>query len=566
MIMSGAKALIEALRRENVNVIFGIPGGALLPVYDALYDSGIRHILVRHEQCAAHMADGYARASGRVGLCMATSGPGATNLVTGVANAYMDSTPLVAITGQVPRAVMGKDAFQEVDAVGIMTPITKYTFQPTSAAEIPYVVKAAFTIARSGRPGPVLIDVPRDVQAEEVDVSFPEEVDVRWSKPPADRSPHPLQVKRAVELLVKAEKPLIVAGGGVIISGAYDELKALAELLLAPVVTTLMGKGVMPEDHPLALGMIGMHGRGEANTAVSEADVILAVGTRFSDRSTGRLDMFATQARLIHVDVDTAEIGKNVEVDVPIVAGAKQALEAIYNELLKLGVKRSSTPWMERVKELKERLKHYYEQNEAGDGLKPSRLVKILRRVLPREAILTTGVGQNQMWAAINFQVYLPRTFITSGGLGTMGFGFPAALGVKVARPDSVVVDFDGDGSFLMTEQDLATSVTENIPVTVIVVNNGSLGMVRQWQDLLYGKRFMAVDLKRVPDFVKLAQAYGAEGVRVNSYDEFEEEVKKAIKSPVTTVIDVPVKPEEKVFPFAPPGKSLSEIMWRSWG
>ncbi|RLF18297.1 MAG: biosynthetic-type acetolactate synthase large subunit [Thermoprotei archaeon] len=563
--MSGAKALVEALKREGVKVIFGIPGGATLPLHDAFRDAldegELTYILGRHEQCVAHMADGYARASGKVGTCTATSGPGATNLVTGIANAYMDSSPIVAITGQVPKLMIGRDAFQEADIIGITTPITKYTFQPSSPSEIPSVIKAAFHIASMGRPGPVLIDLPRDVQTEEEEIDFPEKVELRGFKPPP-RNPHPLQVKKAAELLMKAEQPIIIAGGGVISSGATKELLELVEALMIPVVTTLMGKGAIPENHPLCLGMIGMHGRGEANAAITKADVILAVGMRFSDRSVGRFDVFEQKAKIIHIDIDPAEIGKNVKVDVPIVADSKSALTAIKEALSSMATRKAGeeSHWVKRIKELKEQFKDRYEAGEAG--IKPARLVKILRKLLPRDSILTTGVGQNQMWAAINFEVYEPRTFITSGGLGTMGFGFPAALGAKVAKPDKVVVDFDGDGSFLMTEQDLATSVSQNIPVIVVVVNNSSLGMVRQWQDLMFGRRFMAIDLKRLPDFVKLAEAFGAHGVRVGSYEEFEGAVKEAMKMEVTTVIDVPVSPDEKVFPMVFPGRGLNEVTW----
>jgi acetolactate synthase-1/2/3 large subunit len=565
MRMSGAKAVVEVLRREGVEVIFGIPGGATLPLHDelrrAVEEGWLRYVLGRHEQCVAHMADGYARASGRVGVCTATSGPGATNLVTGIANAYLDSSPIVAITGQVPRAMIGRDAFQEADIVGIATPITKYAFQPRSALEVATALKAAFHIASTGRPGPVLVDIPRDVQVEEADVEVPEKVELRGLKPPV-RNPHPLQVKRAAELLLSAEAPIILAGGGVISSGASRELLELAELLMAPVVTTLMGKGAIPEDHPLCLGMIGMHGRGEANAAVTKADVLLAVGTRFSDRSVGRFDTFAQRAKIIHVDVDPAEVGKNVRVDVPIVADAKSALAAIREAVAEQARRGAEgSPWIKMVKELREQFKDLYEAGR-GEGLKPARLVRLLRRLLPRDAILTTGVGQNQMWAAINFEVYEPRTFITSGGLGTMGFGLPAAIGAKLARPERAVVDLDGDGSLIMTEQDLATSVAEGIPVVVVVLNNSSLGMVRQWQELMFGGRFMAVDLKRIPDFVKLAEAYGAHGVRVGSYEEFEAAVREALKVEVTTVIDVPISPDEKVFPMVLPGKDLSEVSW----
>jgi acetolactate synthase-1/2/3 large subunit len=558
--ISGAQAVIEALKQQKVDVIFGIPGGVLLPMYDVLYSSDIRNILVRHEQCAAHMADGYARASGRVGVCMATSGPGATNLVTGIANAYMDSIPIVAITGQVPRPIIGKDGFQEADIIGITTPITKYNFQIQHIEEIPKVVAEAFYLASTGRPGPVVIDVPRDVQSEVAEVKFPSKVEIRGYKPKYD--PHPIQVKKAAEMLAQAERPMILAGGGVIISGASQELQSIAELLLAPVATSLMGKGAFPENHPLSLGMLGMHGLVESNKLVLEADVLLVVGLRFSDRTTGKIEEFCPEAKIIHIDIDTAEIGKNAKVDLPIVADAKKTLAAIREQLVQKVKKKESSPWLDRVKQLREQVKN---QSKTDDKyLKPAALLRELRKILPEDAIVTTEVGQNQMWAAQHFKVYKPRTFISSGGLGTMGFGFPAAIGAKVAKPDLPVVDIAGDGSFIMTEQDLATSVVEKIPVTVIIMNNRMLGMVAQWQRMFYGRRYSATNLNAVPDFVKLAEAYGAHGVRVGDMKEYSEAVRKAIKSDVTTVIDVPISPEEDVFPMVPAGKGLKEMIWET--
>ncbi|RLF09300.1 MAG: biosynthetic-type acetolactate synthase large subunit [Thermoprotei archaeon] len=559
MLMSGAEAIVRSLKREGVDVIFGIPGGAVLPLYDALYDADIKHVLGRHEQCVAHMADGYARASGKPGVCIATSGPGATNLVTGLATAYMDSSPVIAMTGQVARPMIGRDAFQEADIVGIVTPITKYCFQLTCVEEIPSVFKSAFTIATTRRPGPVLIDIPVDVQREQGDVEFTDKVDVRGYDPNPPRINHD-RVKKAAEVLAEAERPLILAGGGVIWSGAYEELVALAELLSIPVVTTLMGKGSIPEDHPLSLGMIGMHGKAYANYAVVECDVLLAIGTRFSDRTTGRFEEFARGAFKIHVDVDSSEINKNISVDLPIVGDAKEALRLLIKELKKAERIKPRGAWLDRVKELKASFERGAE--ESKPGLKPSAIIKLLNKLLePGKSIIATGVGQNQMWCALHYVARSPRSFITSGGLGTMGFGFPAALGAKVACPDKVVVDIDGDGSFLMTEQDLATSVSEGIPVVVIILNNSALGMVRQWQHLLYRKRFMATSLGRIPDFVKLAKAFGAEGVSPQSYEELESAVKEAIKSEVTTVIDVPISPEEKVFPMVLPGKTLREVL-----
>jgi len=561
--MSGAKAFVEALERQNVKEIFGICGGALLPVYDALLDSEIRHILMRHEQCAAHAADGYARASGRPGVCMATSGPGATNLVTGIANAYMDSSPVIALTGQVntfsanSSYMIGKDAFQEADIIGITTPITKYNYQVNEASEIPKMVKLAFYIATTGRPGPVLIDLPKNLQTQNAEMEFTEEIQIRGYKPSVE--PHPIQVRRAAELLLKAERPMILAGGGVILSNASPELLALAELLMAPVATTLMGKGCFPENHPLSVGNVGMHGTSEANKLILEADVLLAVGTRFSDRTTGKLDDFCSDAKIIHIDVDSAEIGKNVEANIPIVADAKRTLKAIHQSLIHRLKKKESCPWFDRVQELKGQLQDKADTSEGS--LKPQQLLVELRKMLPEDAIVTTEVGQNQMWAALHFKVYKPRTFISSGGLGTMGFGFPAALGAKVACPEKQVVDIAGDGSFIMTEQDLASSVMEKIPVTVIVLNNSMLGMVAQWQRLFYDRRYSAVNLGNVPDFVKLAEAYGAQGFSVGSLSEFKEAFKKAMKSEVTTVVDVPISSEEDVFPMIPAGSGLRGII-----
>jgi len=560
--MSGAKALLESLERQNVDVIFGILGGAILPVYDALCgNTKIRHILSRHEQGAAHAAEGYARASGRAGVCMATSGPGATNLVTGIANAYMDSSPVIALTGQVPSTgvntsyMIGRDAFQEADIIGITTPITKYNCQPRTVAEIPIAVNTAFHIATTGRPGPVLIDLPKDVQAGTADVEFTNKIDARGYKPVIE--PDLAKISEAVNLLAKAEKPIILAGGGVIISNASDELMQMSDLLMAPVATTLMGKGAFPEGHPLSVGSIGMHGNPAANKLMGEADVLLAVGTRFSDRATANLDTFCANAKKIHIDIDAAEIGKNIEVDVPIVGDAKTSMKLLHAALTKKLRKNESSTWTKRVKEAKEQLSPLLK--EMPKDLLPKALLTELRRLLPENTIVTTEVGQNQMWSALYFKALKPRTFISSGGLGTMGFGFPAALGAKVACSDRPVVDIAGDGSFLMTEQELACSVTENIPVTVIVLNNSVLGMVAQWQRMLYKRRYMAVNLGNTPDFVKLAEAYGAQGFRARSMEEFQKAVKTALNSKVTTVIDVPIGSEQDVVPFVPPGCGLPQ-------
>ncbi len=560
--MSGAQALLESLERQKVDTIFGILGGAILPVYDALCDTPkIRHILARHEQCAAHEAEGYARASGRVGVCMATSGPGATNLVTGIANAYMDSSPIVALTGQVPSSgantsyMIGKDAFQEADIIGIVTAITKYSYQPRRIDEIPQMVNNAFYLASTGRPGPVLIDLPKNVQASVADVEFTNKITIRGYKLITEPSPQKIAI--ASDLLAKAERPVILVGGGVISADASDEIVKMSDLLMAPVVTTFMGKGAFPENHPFSLGSIGMHGNPAANKLIGEADVLLAVGTRFSDRATANLDSFAPCAKKIHIEIDNAEINKNIEVDVPIVADAKVTMKALIAATSTKLKKGEGTAWTKRVKEVKEQLSPLLK--ELPRDLLPKALLSELRKLLPASSIITTEVGQNQMWSALYFQALQPRTFISSGGLGTMGFGFPAAIGAKVACPDRQVVDIAGDGSFIMSEQELACSVMENIPVTVIVLNNSVLGMVAQWQRTLYNRRYKAINLGKTPDFVKLADAYGAQGIRVGSIEEFHKAIQTAQNSKVTTVIDVPIGSETDVVPFVPPGCGLPQ-------
>jgi len=555
--MSGAKALLEALKKEKVTVIFGLPGGANLPIYDALLDSDMRHVLCRHEQSAAHMADGFARASGRAGVCFATSGPGSTNLVTGIANAYMDSSPVIAVTGQVATPLIGKDAFQETDIIGITTPITKYNFQPRKAVEIPTIIKKAFYIATTGRPGPVLVDIPKDVQIQMANVDFPDKVEIRGYKP--NGAPEKDAVEQSAKILAKAERPFILAGGGVKVSNAYESLQKLSEYLRAPVGTTFMGKGGFPEDHPLSLGVVGMHGTPWANKVILDADVLFAVGVRFSDRTTGNIEEFCSKAKIVHVDIDASELGKNRVVDFSIAGDANQTLKQLLKSLGGKISKRQKSDWIKSIELAREQLKVNHRINE--NGLSPRPILKSLRRLLPRNAIVTTEVGQNQMWAGLFFESYLPKTFISSGGLGTMGFGFPASLGAKVAKPEVPVVDIAGDGSFMMTENSLGTSITEKIPVTVVVLNNTVLGMPAQWQRFFYNHRYSAVHLRGIPDLVKLAHAYGAEGVRVGSIGEFEHAVKTALKSDVTTVIDVPISPEEDVLPMVPPGNALSGIM-----
>ncbi len=559
MEMLGSEALIKALEKEGVDVVFGLPGGANLPIYDALVDANLRHILVRHEQSAAHMADGYARIKRKAGVCFATSGPGATNLITGIATAYADSSPMIAVTGQVPLAMIGKDAFQETDIIGVANPCTKYAFQPRAAAEIPDTVKKAFYIAESGRPGPVLIDIPKDVQQAREDVFFPELIKVRGYSPIVDADLS--QLERAVQTMLKAERPIIMAGGGVILSGAFSELQAMAELLMAPVVTTFKGKGSFPENHPLAMGPIGMHGHPEANKIIIEADCIVAVGARFSDRSVGRFDEFGKGMTIIHLDVDPAEIGKNKAADIAVVGDVKASLRTAVKMLAKHKVvKRSSDdPWLKRRKELVD----YYADTikDYPRELTAKKALKKLREVLPSDAIVTTEVGQCQMWASLHFDVISPGTFFSSTGLGTMGFGFPASIGAKAAKSQATVVDIAGDGSFNMTENSLAVSVLEKLPVIVFLMNNYMLGMVAQWQRTFYKRRYMGVHQQSCPDYVKLAEAYGAQGIRAQSMEELERAIRKALTNDVATVIDIAIDPEEDVYPFVAPGTGLKDMI-----
>jgi acetolactate synthase-1/2/3 large subunit len=556
--MIGAKALIQALEKEGVDVVFGLPGGANLPIYDALVEANFRHILVRHEQSAAHMADGYARIKRKAGVCFATSGPGATNLVTGLATAYADSSPMIAVTGQVPTAMIGKDAFQETDIIGVANPCTKYAFQPRSPIEVPETIKKAFYIAESGRPGPVLVDIPKDVQQGSADMRFPEFIKVRGYSPVIDADLS--QLGKAVEILYNAERPIIMAGGGVILSGAFSELQALAEILMAPVVTTFKGKGSFPENHPLAMGPIGMHGHAEANKMILEADCILAVGARFSDRSVGRYDEFGRGMNIIHMDVDPAEIGKNKSVDVAVVGDVKSSLRTLVKMLSKVSIRRDeSNTWLKRRKEL---IDHYAETiKDYPRDLTARKALKKLREVLPANSIVTTEVGQCQMWASLHFDVVSPGTFFSSTGLGTMGFGFPASIGAKAARSDVHVVDIAGDASFNMTENSLAVSVLDQLPVIVFLMNNYMLGMVAQWQRTFYNRRYMGVHQHSCPDYAKIAQAYGAQGIKAQSLSELELAVRAALKSEIATVIDITIDPEEDVYPFVVPGTGLKDMI-----
>ncbi|MCL2687243.1 MAG: acetolactate synthase large subunit [Methanobrevibacter sp.] len=556
--MRGGEAIIKTLIEQGADTVFGYPGGQILPFYDMIYDSDLNHILVRHEQSAAHAADGFARASGKVGVCIATSGPGATNLITGIATAHMDSSPIIAITGQVPIHLIGKDAFQEVDMLGLSMPITKHAYQPKNADEIPSLVKLSFDIALGGRPGPVVIDVPKNVQEEELSEYV---VDV-FKTPgynPTIRG-NPRQIKKASKLITMAEKPVILVGGGLISSEASDELIKFSNLCKAPVTTTLMGKGAFPENHEAYLGMLGMHGRKVANLSVDESDCLIAIGCRFSDRNTGNVSEFAKNAKIIHIDIDPAEIGKNVEVDVPIVGDAKIVLKALIDSITKLqgNTEVKSQQWYDDSLLFK---KECIPRFSYGDvPLKPQQVIKEIANSLNEEAIITTDVGQHQMWAAHLYNVYKPRKFISSGGLGTMGFGFPAAIGAKVAMNDNDVVAVTGDGGFLMVCQDLATLKDYDIPITICLFNNRKLGMVYQWQNLFYNKRLSHTDLGQTPDFLKLAESFGISAERITKPGELEFALKSSIKDGEPRLLDIIVDKNE-FLPIVPPGCGITDIL-----
>ncbi len=550
---TGAQILCEGLVKEGVEVIFGFPGGTVLPLYDTLpHYPQLRHILVRHEQGAAHAADGYARATGKVGVCMATSGPGATNLVTGIANAYLDSSPIVAITGQVARPFIGKDAFQEIDITGITLPITKHNYLVRDAASLAKVVKEAFYLARTGRPGPVLIDLPRDVQMEEAEFHYPRQTDLPGYKPTF--TGHIAQIKKAAKLINETKRSLILAGRGVVISGAFAELKELAEKAQIPVVTTLLGVSCFPESHALSYGMVGMHGMAYANRALHTTELIIAIGMRFDDRVTGKIDEFAPNARVIHIDIDPAEIGKNVPVDVPIVGDVKLVLK----ELNKLTDSTQRAEWLAQIEVWLKT--HPSTDIRSCDSLLPQYVVSKIHEVTKGEATIVTGVGQHQMWAAQHYCYDKPNTLISSGGLGTMGFGLPAAMGVKVGRPDQPVWSIDGDGGLQMTIQELATLVQDGIAVKIAVLNNGFLGMVRQWQELFYGKRYVATPLS-CPDFVKIAEGYRLAGLRVKCRKEVAPAIEQAMAHDGPFLIDFMVEPEENVYPMVPPGATLIQTI-----
>jgi len=570
MKLNGAKIFFECLKKEGVEVIFGFPGGSILDIYHEMPASGIRHILVRHEQGAAHMADGYARASGRVGVCLVTSGPGATNAVTGIATANMDSVPMVAFTGQVPTAMIGDDAFQEVDIIGITRPCTKHSYLVTDVSDLARTIKEAFFLARTGRPGPVVVDLPKDVLQAQAEFRYPRKVDLPGYHPTLEA--HMGQIKRAYDHIRKAKRPVIYAGGGIITAGACDELTRFATLMKAPVTATLMGLGSFPavvrdasgrkQLHPLWLGMLGMHGTYRANMAISHSDLLLAVGSRFDDRVTGRISGFAPKAKIVHIDIDPTSISKNVDVDIPIVGDCKNALQKLIamaesEPVEDLDAVRA--PWIEQIRQWEEA--HPLSYKMEGDVIKPQFVIDKIYEISDGEAIITTEVGQNQMWTAQHYHFERPRTLLTSGGLGTMGYGFPAAIGAQVAFPDRLVIDIAGDGSIQMNIQEITTAVSNCLPVKVAILNNRYLGMVRQWQELFYDKNYSSTCLDTSPDFVKLAEAYGAVGLRASKPEEVEPILREAFSIQRPVFMDFTVSPEEGVFPIVPAGKSLSEML-----
>ncbi len=574
MRLKGAQIFFESLKREGVDTIFGFPGGSVLDVYHEMRNYGIRHILVRHEQGAAHMADGYARASGRVGVCLVTSGPGATNTVTGVATANMDSVPIVVFTGQVPTAMIGDDAFQEVDIIGITRPCTKHSYLVRDVNDLARTIKEAFYLAKTGRPGPIVVDLPKDMLQSYTEFRYPRKADLPGYRPTLEA--HMGQIKKAYDDIKHARRPVIYAGGGIIHSRASEELRRIAELLQIPVTNTLMGLGSFPSVvpraggktrlHPLWLGMLGMHGTYRANMAISHSDLLIAVGARFDDRVTGKVTGFAPDAKKIQIDIDPTSMGKTVPVDTRIVGDCKDALQKLIQlaetDPIK-GVEGVRAPWLEQIREWEEAHPLSYEHE--GDLIKPQFVIEKIYEICKGDAIITTEVGQNQMWAAQFFHFTRPRTFLTSGGLGTMGYGLPAAIGAQAAFPDRLVVDIAGDGSIQMNIQELITAVCNNLPVKVAILRNQYLGMVRQWQELFYGRNYAGtcLDGGRTPDFVKLAEAYGAVGLRATRPDEVEAMIREAfaIKKPV--LMDFVVDPEEGVYPIVPPGKNLCQMELR---
>ncbi len=559
MKLSGAKILLKCLQLEGVGKIFGYPGGAVLDIFDQLFDSPIDLILVRHEQAAVHAADGFARTTGKVGVCLVTSGPGATNTVTGIATAYMDSIPLLIFTGQVPTKLIGNDAFQEADMVGITRPCTKHNYLIKDVNSLSKCIKEAFYIARTGRPGPVLIDLPKDVMKELTSFTYPDKVELKSYQPTYQG--HRGQIKKMADLLLKSKKPVIYAGGGIISSGASSQLLRLAEMLSIPVTTSLMGIGGFPGPHPLNLGMLGMHGTFRANMAITGCDLLITLGARFADRDTGKIDGFAPHSKIIHVDIDPTSISKNVQVDIPIVGDVKLVLQELINILEKeekTGRESHSKEWLTQISEWKKTHPLAYSQK---DRIKPQYVVEKIYEMTGGDAIISTEVGQNQMWASQYYLFKEPRTFLTSGGLGTMGYGFPAAIGAQVAFPDKTVIDIAGDGSIQMNIQELATAVQYNLPVKIAILNNGYLGMVRQWQELFYQKRYSHTCMDVAPDFVKLADAYGILGLRATKPDEVVPVIEEALSSPKPVIMDFVVEKEEGVYPMVPAGKPINQML-----
>jgi acetolactate synthase-1/2/3 large subunit len=556
---TGSQIIVEALRKEGVEAIFNYPGGAVLPLFDELHSASFRQVLVRHEQAAVHAADGYARSTGKVGVALATSGPGATNTVTGIATAYMDSVPLVVLTGQVATPLIGNDAFQEADIVGITRPCTKHNYLAKDVKDLGRILKEAFYVARSGRPGPVLVDVPKDVLVNSTEFKYPDKISIRGYQPTYDG--HPGQIERAMELIVKSRRPVLYAGGGIISSNASKELTLFADRLGIPVTMTLMGLGGFPGNHRLSLGMLGMHGTYRANMAVMDSDLLIAVGSRFDDRVTGKIEAFAPHAKIIHIDIDPTSISKNVRVDLPIVGDCKRVLTKMLGLLEKEEIdpfKEGLEKWHLQIEKWKSVHKMEY---SLGEKIKPQYVIEKIWELTQGDAIITTEVGQNQMWAAQYYTFVKPRTLLTSGGLGTMGYGFPAAIGAQVAFPNSLVIDIAGDGSFQMNSQELATIVQYQLPVKVAILNNGYLGMVRQWQEFFYGKRYASSCMEGIsPDFIKLAEAYGAVGLRATKHEEVIPTLKKAFSQPKPVIIDFVVDPEENVYPMVPAGEPLSQM------
>ncbi|MCX8214464.1 MAG: biosynthetic-type acetolactate synthase large subunit [SAR202 cluster bacterium] len=554
MIKNGSQMVCESLIQEGVEVVFGLPGGAILPLYQTLPEyPQLRHILVRHEQGGAHAADGYARVTGKPGVCWATSGPGATNLITGIATAQMDSVPMVVITGQVARASIGSDAFQETDTTGITLPITKHNYLVMDAADIPRVIKEAFHIASTGRPGPVLIDIPKDVLTDEAEFVYPETVDLPGYKP--NMEGHPAQIKRAARLIAQSNRPVILAGHGIKFSNAFDELKELAEKAQLPVITTLLGISSFPEDHVLCVGMPGMHGMAYASLALEEADLIIALGMRFDDRITGKPSAFAINSRKIHVDIDPSEIGKNIKVDVPIVGDLKRVLTKLNKQIEPA----THVEWLQRVDELKR--DHPSMSIRDTDKLIPQYIINQISAATDGKAIVVTGVGQHQMWAAQHYTFTEPRSLVTSGGAGAMGYEVPGAMGAQVGEPDKVVWSVAGDGGFQMTMAELATLVENDIPVKFAIINNGFLGMVRQWQEFFYAKSYVATHYTHNPDFVKLADAFGMLGIRVTEKSQVRSAIEQAMEYDGPALIDFVVEEEENVFPMIPSGQTVHEMI-----